>query len=118
VTARPKKKKKAKKAKKPSQPGLRAPSRLELSRMHLGSDEYALFSFPLPGFSSPVQLTAAEREVLALLLEGLSGAEIAERRGTSVHTLNNQMRAIYRKLGVGSRSELVALCRSDPPSSR
>ena len=30
-------------------------------------------------------------------------------RGTSVKTIGNQLHAIYRKLGVGSRHELAAL---------
>ena len=34
---------------------------------------------------------------------------IAEARGTSVRTVANQIQAIFKKLGVSSRSELVAL---------
>jgi DNA-binding CsgD family transcriptional regulator len=54
-------------------------------------------------------LTPAESEVVAHLLRGDSSAEIATQRGTSLHTVNNQVASIFRKLGVRSRLELVAL---------
>jgi len=52
-------------------------------------------------------LTSAEREVAELLLRGLSNHEIAEARGTSSRTVANQLRALYGKLEVSSRFELV-----------
>jgi DNA-binding CsgD family transcriptional regulator len=60
-------------------------------------------------------LTAAEREVAQLALDGCSDAEIASRRGTSRSTVANQLGRIYRKLGVASRVELVALALQDAP---
>jgi DNA-binding CsgD family transcriptional regulator len=63
----------------------------------------------------PPGLSAAEREVVLALLAGRSNLEIARLRGTSAKTVGNQLHAIYRKLGVGSRSELAALlARTDP----
>jgi DNA-binding CsgD family transcriptional regulator len=63
----------------------------------------------------PPSLSAAEREVVQALLAGCSNIEIARLRGTSSKTVGNQLHAIYRKLGVGSRSELAAmLARTDP----
>lgn len=53
-------------------------------------------------------LSAAERSVLAALLAGRSNREISGARGTSERTVANQVRAIFDKLGVGSRRELVA----------
>lgn len=53
-------------------------------------------------------LTAAEEEVLALLLDGYDTATISERRGTSPRTTANQVASIYKKLEVGSRAELAA----------
>lgn len=55
----------------------------------------------------PASLTAAEHEVYALLLEGLSDAEIAACRGVSRATVAKQARAIYQKAGVSDRLELV-----------
>lgn len=54
-------------------------------------------------------LTAAEEHVVALVLEGLSNAQIARRRGTRERTVANQLASIFRKLGVSSRSELAAV---------
>jgi DNA-binding NarL/FixJ family response regulator len=56
----------------------------------------------------PASLTTAEREVAKLVIEGLSNAEIAERRKTSVRTVANQLRSIYAKLAVGSRRQLCS----------
>lgn len=53
-------------------------------------------------------LTRAEREVSRLMLRGLTNAAIARARVTSRYTVANQLRAIYQKLGVSSRRELVA----------
>jgi ATP/maltotriose-dependent transcriptional regulator MalT len=54
--------------------------------------------------SSGDQLTAREVEVLQLVAEGLSDAEVAERLVVSPRTVHSHLRSIYRKLGVGSRS--------------
>lgn len=54
-------------------------------------------------------LTEREREVLALLAEGLSNAEIAEQLVISVRTVKSHTGHIYEKLGVSSRSQAVSL---------
>jgi NarL family two-component system response regulator LiaR len=54
-------------------------------------------------------LTPREQEVLALLVEGLSNAEIAERLVVSLATAKFHVRGILTKLGVDSRMEAVAL---------
>jgi DNA-binding CsgD family transcriptional regulator len=53
-------------------------------------------------------LSTAERAVLAALLDGRSNREIGAARGTSERTVANQVRAIFDKVGVGSRRELIA----------
>jgi len=53
------------------------------------------------------QLTQREAEVLELLAEGRSNAEIAERLVISRHTVARHRENIMRKLGLHSRSELV-----------
>lgn len=53
------------------------------------------------------QLSPREREVLALLAEGLSNREIAQRLHLSVRTVGNHIGAIYRKLDVNKRPEAV-----------
>jgi DNA-binding NarL/FixJ family response regulator len=49
-------------------------------------------------------LTAREVEVLRLVAYGMSDALIAERLVVSLRTVHSHLRAIYRKLGVSSRS--------------
>jgi DNA-binding CsgD family transcriptional regulator len=87
-----------------------APSGFRARRFFAGDDEMVIASFPLPHTSRQVgpPLTAAEREVIAALLEGQSYAEIARRRDRSVDTVAKQAGSAFRKLGVSSRSELVA----------
>lgn len=50
-------------------------------------------------------LSAREREVLAHLGQGLPVDAIARRLFISRHTVRNHLKAIYRKLGVGSQVE-------------
>lgn len=53
-------------------------------------------------------LTAREVEVTRLLCRGLSDREIARELGVSAHTVHDHVRAVRTKLGVRSRSEVVA----------
>ena len=61
-----------------------------------------------PSASLLAALSDAERAVLTSLAGGASNAAIASARGVSVHTIANQVYAIFRKLGVQSRSEALA----------
>jgi DNA-binding CsgD family transcriptional regulator len=63
-------------------------------------------------------LTAAEREVASLAVAGCSHAEIAARRGTSKRTVANQLGALYRKLRLASRNELINwwVAHEEPPA--
>lgn len=54
-------------------------------------------------------LNEREREVLALLVQGLSNKEIAERLFVSVATVKYHVRVLFSKLGASSRAEAVAL---------
>jgi RNA polymerase sigma factor (sigma-70 family) len=53
-------------------------------------------------------LTVREREVLDLLYDGASVAEIAERFGVAQTTVRTQVKSILRKFGVGSQLAAVA----------
>jgi DNA-binding CsgD family transcriptional regulator len=70
-------------------------------------EAFVVASYPLR-VDGAFPLTAAERDVANLVLEGRSNAQIAQARGTSVRTVANQVAAILRKVGAGSRFELIA----------
>jgi len=55
------------------------------------------------------RLTRAERDVTMLILKGLSVADIAAARNTAPGTIKAQSTSIFRKVGVGSKSELLSL---------
>jgi DNA-binding NarL/FixJ family response regulator len=92
-------------------------SRDVLNAIHLASR--GLQVIPRPA-SDPVGgsiarghlLTRREAEVLPLLQQGRSNAQIALVMQVGVETVRTHARNIYRKLGVGSRRELAA-----PPAS-
>ena len=64
-------------------------------------------------------LTAREREVLALIEEGLSNQQIASRLSVTLHTVKNHVHSLLAKLGVDSRAGAAAAARrmrfSTPP---
>ncbi len=57
---------------------------------------------------TPVEsLTTREREVLALVADGLHNREIGARLGVSEHTVKFHLGAVFGKLGVSTRTEAV-----------
>jgi DNA-binding NarL/FixJ family response regulator len=61
------------------------------------------------GGPGPTSLTQREREVMGLLVQGLSNKEIGHRLGIEVVTVALHLRSVYRKLGVTSRTQAVRL---------
>jgi len=60
---------------------------------------------PVPG----LDLTEREREVLALMVEGLNNTQIAGRLTVSPSTIKSHVSRVLSKLGVASRTEAVTL---------
>ena len=61
-----------------------------------------------PAFAS---LSPREREVLALITEGLGNAEIAERLSISEKTVRNHVSNLFDKLGVWSRAQAMVFAQ-------
>jgi DNA-binding NarL/FixJ family response regulator len=90
----------------PASPSSPFPANASVLALEVGDATYFVVHWPEPG-EAQADLTSAERAVLALLARGLSNAEIAAERRVSQRTVDNQVSAIFRKLGVKSRRELL-----------
>jgi DNA-binding NarL/FixJ family response regulator len=58
--------------------------------------------------ATPVSLSPREREMLALIVDGLTAKEMADRLEVSIHTIDTHTRHLFRKLGVHSRAAAAA----------
>jgi len=65
----------------------------------------------LDGFAEKHGLSVTEKAILELLINGLSNAEIADKRHVSENTVKTHLSNIYSKTGVGSRAKLISLLR-------
>ena len=83
-------------------------SGLRATRFRLAGDDYVVLSYPRTAIAAPPELTSTERAVFSALLAGQSNQQIATSRDRALSTVANQVAAIFAKLGVGSRAELVA----------
>ena len=63
--------------------------------------------------SEEVSLSPREKEILSLIVDGLTAKEIAERLGVSIHTTDTHTRHLFKKLGVHSRAAAAARALRD-----
>ncbi len=70
----------------------------------LTSRKLQLVPAPKPLVGSSAGLTAREVEVLRLVAQGLTDAQVADQLIISPRTVNWHLTVIYSKLGVSSRS--------------
>lgn len=88
-----------------------------LSFFQRGSDQLRVVAAPRPDRRLSRALPPAELAVVRALIEGQCYAEIAEQRGTSTRTIANQITAVFRRMRVSGRSELLErLFFADSPS--
>jgi DNA-binding CsgD family transcriptional regulator len=66
---------------------------------------------------SSLELTPTEDKVAALVAAGSTNREVADALFVSVHTVEANLKRIYRKLGVRSRTELASKFPPGPPGS-
>jgi DNA-binding NarL/FixJ family response regulator len=97
---------------------LSPPPGLRTSVLTMGGEDWLVLSFPVKLSASPDALTPAERGVVEAVLRGLSTADIARERGTSVYTIGNQLASVFKKLGVHSRLDLVRSVGAAPDAHR
>jgi LuxR family maltose regulon positive regulatory protein len=76
-------------------------------------DTRAALATTRPAFTTGAheELSARELDVLAMLAEGLSKREAADRLFVSFNTVHTHVRAIYRKLDVNTRSDALIRAR-------
>jgi DNA-binding NarL/FixJ family response regulator len=60
------------------------------------------------------QLTHQEQKIVALIAQGLTNKEIAQRLGTSRFTVKNQVKVIIRKLELKNRVQVAYLIGQHP----
>lgn len=84
-----------------------------LRHRFLHRDAHALLS---TSDSASSGLTSRQNDVLTLLAEGLTNAEIADRLVLSVRTVDHHVSAVLTKLGVTSRRQAAAIARNRVPS--
>lgn len=73
-----------------------------------GEDADMVVSDAHPAAAGGPNLTARERDVLALLAEGASNKAVANRLGISVHTAKFHVRSLLEKLDATGRTDAVA----------
>ena len=75
----------------------------------------AVLAFLQPGEAAGdsvfAALSARERQVLTLMADGLSNADIAERLNISEKTVRNHASNVFDKLGVWSRAQAIVFAR-------
>lgn len=63
--------------------------------------------------ASAWDLTAREREVVALVARGMANKRVAATLGISAYTVQDHLRAAFAKAGVATRAELLAAMRAE-----
>ncbi len=84
--------------------------------------EIALFNYDAPGGNTmisfeelnkktPANFTPKEYEIILQIMEGLANKQLAEINFVSLNTIKTHLKNIYDKLGVNSRTQVIAKMR-------
>jgi DNA-binding NarL/FixJ family response regulator len=84
---------------------------IRVTHFRFGGNELVVVSEPIMRTSDFPDLNGAEREVALLAVSGYSNSDIAAKRCVRKQTVTNQLSSIYKKLGVASRSGMIAYIR-------
>lgn len=88
------------------------PARMDRLDVRVADDELGVLSVDArPRGDAASALSASELAIASYVARGFSNARIAAERQVSPRTIANQLRSIYEKLGVTSRSQLVRATR-------
>jgi DNA-binding NarL/FixJ family response regulator len=71
-----------------------------------------------PAVLESVRMTRREREVIALIGEGLSNNQIAARLHIATHTVKSHVRNVMEKLALHSRLQIAAFVHRDEPARK
>lgn len=71
-----------------------------------------MITIALDSIANAYKLTPREREIVALVYQGMSNIEISEILYISIHTVKSHMKNIYEKVDAASRMELVYIINS------
>ncbi len=80
--------------------------------LSIGPGELVVAAAPEPRWSRLPTITASERAICIAIIQGGSNSEIAAQRNSSVHTVENQVASVFRKLGASGRFDLLRLLYS------
>ena len=69
----------------------------------------------MPDVRARHDLTEAECDTLFYVVKGLTIKRIAGERFVSLNTIKSQMTSIYRKVGVHSKQDLLAMLEREHP---
>jgi DNA-binding CsgD family transcriptional regulator len=56
-----------------------------------------------------VELSPRQKEIAALVAQGMTEREIAQRLGLAIQTIKNHKQVLYAKLGARNAAEMVTL---------
>jgi DNA-binding CsgD family transcriptional regulator len=73
----------------------------------VGQGEFIVATAPAPRWQRFPKVTNSEREICSFIIQGKSNTDIARIRATSIHTVENQVASLFRKLGASGRFDLL-----------